>query len=193
MELLNFFLKTRELENIGRMVLDSVENLEYILLILDKDPDWLENNSNREISCLTLLRIIERGYHSQKYESFLTYIIDVVDGDCINDLTFEKILIYPQLCVREKMLISLAHKKLNENQLRSLCDVGIAFECYFELAILYYTEKRYKLETLKAFIQEFSKCKYSYMLDELIFELTNYYIASEEMKCEYINGIGCGL
>ena len=120
-------------------------------------------------------------------------IIDVVDGDCINDLTFEKILIYPQLCVREKMLISLAHKKLNENQLRSLCDVGIAFECYFELAILYYTEKRYKLETLKAFIQEFSKCKYSYMLDELIFELTNYYIASEEMKCEYINGIGCGL
>ena len=67
-----------------------------------------------------------------------------------------------------------------------LCNYGRYFECYFELAILYYVSKDYSLEKLEAFIEEFSKCKFSYMLEELLNELLEYHQASHWLKKEYI-------
>lgn len=186
MELLNCSLKDKDVEYVARMILDNSLNLDTFLQVLDEDPNWVEDNINGEITDSTLLGIIEAGYCNRKCGIFLTYIIEIVEGNDIDDLIFEKILCYPYDDIRESLLISLAHKTLKENQLRRLCDEGISFECFYELAILYYTESKYTLEILESFIEKVFKSKYSYIVEEMVTELVDYYVASSKIKYDYI-------
>ncbi len=186
MELLKYFLKNKSLEQIAKMILEVPAILDVFLLMLEKNPDWLEENVSGRISSSTLLELLERSYDSQKHSEFLTYLIEPVNGNDINDLIFEKILSHPDNDIKEKLLISLSHKKLKENHLRCLCNEGIVFECYFELAILYYTKGIYAMDIFTSFMKNFLECKYSYMAEELITELLSYYVASDREKYEYI-------
>ncbi len=83
-------------------------------------------------------------------------------------------------------MISLSHKRLTEAQLRTLCGEQTAFECFFELAMLYYAEKEHSLEKFAAFVDEFARGRFSYMLPELVSELTSGCTASSEDKHEYL-------
>ena len=186
MELLNCFLKDKSLENISRIILDQLIDVDVFLQLLDDNPNWIEDNINGEITYPTLLKIIGVAYTDQRYGLFLTYIIEIIEGSFIDDFMFNKIIFYPYEDMKERMLISLAHKPLKENQLRCLCDLEISFECYFELAILYYTESGYSLETLKRFIGRILESRYAYIIKELVAELKEYHVASEKMKYEYI-------
>ncbi len=56
---------------------------------------------------------------------------------------------YPNESVREEFEVSLAHKKLTEQQLLALCESRNTFECYFELAALYYENNEYDIQKLK--------------------------------------------
>lgn len=93
---------------------------------------------------------------------------------------------HPNEDTRQQLIINLSHKRLTEVQLRILCDEQPAFECFFELAILYYAENEHSLENLAAFVDEFARSKYSYLLPELISELTADHTASSEDKYEYL-------
>ena len=189
MELLNFSQKNKSAEHLARLIFGGLINIDDFLDMLDEDPDWLEDNIRGEISQTTLLKIIETSYNNQQYRTFLTYIIDIIDGTDINGLVFVRIFHYPNTEIKEGLLISLAHKKLKENQLRCLCTEEIAFECYFELVILYYTEKSYTKKKLEEFIEEFRNCKYSYMYRELLSELAENHVASNKTKYEYITSL----
>ena len=189
MESLNYSLKGKDIEYIISEIINNSLNIDNFLQILDNDSNWIEDNIRGEISHSTLAKIVEASYNNKKYSTLLSYIIEIINGDVIDDFVFEKIINHPNKHIKNRVLISLAHKKLKENQLRYLCNTGIAFECYFELAILYYTENKYSLKSLKDFIREFSKSKYSYMREELIFELANYYMASNSEKCEHIKDL----
>lgn len=76
----------------------------------------------------------------------MTCIIDTIPESVIDDFVCEEILCYPDENMRVKMLVSIAHKSLSESQLQPLCNLGFSFECYFELAILYYVESKYPLQ-----------------------------------------------
>ena len=188
MELLNCSLKDKSIEYISRLILDKLIDLDIFLQLLDDNPDWIEDNISGEITYSTLSEIIEVGYTDQKYGMFLTYIIELIEGCIIDDFMFDKIVFYPYNDIKEKMLISLAHKSLKENQLCRLCDLEISFECYFELAILYYTESEYQLETLKRFIGRVLESRYSYIIKELVMELKEHHVTSSKIKYEYIIG-----
>ena len=49
-----------------------------------------------------------------------------------------------------------------------------------------YAEKEHSLEKFAAFVDEFARSKYSYLLPELISELTADHTASSEDKYEYL-------
>ena len=187
MALLNFSPKSNNFESLVRKSLNDEGNLNKLLQILDTNPNWLEENIRGEISSGTLMEIISLSYQSEKYSLLLVNIIDFIEESNINNQIFFQMVRHPNCQMRDALQISLAHKKLNEEQLRYLCNQEIAFECYFELAILYYIEKVYTIEILKTFIEEFKRCKYSYMMDDLIEELTKYYDASTVEKYEYIS------
>ena len=189
MELLNYSLKNKNAEYISRLILDNSLNLDMLLQGLEEEPNWIEDNVNGEITYSTLFELLETGYSNQKCGIFITYIIEIVKGNVIDDIIFEKIYCYPHKDIREQLLVSLAHKKLKENQLRRLCDEAISFECYYELAILYYTANIYAPEILECFIEEILKSKYAYIVEEVARELVDYHVASSKKKYEYIIGV----
>lgn len=188
MELLNFSLKNKDAESFARLILANSLNANTFIQVLDENPNWIEDNINGEISHPTLMEIVRAGYRDQKYGILLTHIIELVDGKEIDDLIFRKMFFYPYEDIRQRLLISLAHKKLTENQLRQLCNEAISFECYYELAILYYTKIEYNQERLEKFVEEVAKSKYSYILEDMVKELVECHIASDKMKYEYILG-----
>ncbi len=194
MELSNYSLEDRSAEYIGKMILNNSENIDLILEQLKEDPNWIEDNITGEITKSTLLRLLRKNFDGNDYDVLLTCIIDIIPETAVDDLVFEEILSYPDEDARLKMLVSLAHKRLSERQLQSLCRQGFSFECYFELAILYYVESKYPLQLLKDFVEDsFLHCSYSYMMEELVDELIRTHSASDEMKREYIEGIRVGL
>ncbi len=111
--------------------------------------------------------------------------IDLVDGCDINDEIFVQLMQVPDTEAQAHYELSLAHKALSESQLHELCARGTWFECFFELAILYYT-KAYPLEKLQDFVEMFHKSKYAYLREELLGELKNCWEASSEEKRAYV-------
>lgn len=186
MELTNSSLEPKDAESFVRKILNKSINVEAILQVIDEDPNWIEDNISGEISRSTLLEMLEFGSKNKNYNKLLISTIDIIEGKTIDDLVFKTILHYPNNDLRDRMLISLAHKKLKESQLRQLCNMAVSFECFFELAITYYTDRKYPLKSLKDFIEEIANGKYAYIVEDLAAELANFHIASSKTKYAYV-------
>lgn len=186
MELFNISLKNENLDILINRILNGDIRVEKFLSFLRKNQNFFEENVAGEIEKSTLIKILEKGNKNREYGKLLVNLIDIIDEKVIDDVVFEKIIFFSNKEIRESLIVSLVHKKLTEQQMLYLCNYGRYFECYFELAILYYVSKDYSLEKLEAFIEEFSKCKFSYMLEELLNELLEYHQASHWLKKEYI-------
>lgn len=189
MGLLNFSLKNHDLEHLCNWILEYEEIFNEFLEIIKENPDWVEENTNCIVSSSMLLKIIKSSLDNKKYSYLLISIVDVVDDSCINEQVFEMLIYFPDTDIRGILQVSLAHKKLTENQLVLLCQEETTFECFFELASLYYEDSIYDIEKLKAFIENFRKCKYSYMIENLLTELVDYYEASTIEKYKFIAGL----
>lgn len=189
MEFLNISRESIDLNILCKSLVESHEYLNRCLKCVSKNPDWLEENAKGNIDVENLIKLIENSYTNKQYREILPKIIDVTDGSNVNDEIFLKLLNYPYLDVRNEFLISLSHKELTEKQLISLCQLGVTFECYFELAILYYTCENFTINQLKKFLEEFKCCKYSDMYPEMISELECCYKASNEDKFYFIKNI----
>ena len=137
MESSNTSRKTDDLNVICKRILnkESVLN-EYYQKKLD-NPDWFEENTAGYVKNQHLDEMIERSYLDEKLCYILQKIVDVIDNN-LDEKIFDKLFKYPNKNIRDYFCMSLSHKMLNEMQLLRLCEPGITFECYFELAILYY-------------------------------------------------------
>ena len=101
----------------------------------------------------------------------LEQIIEIIAPENISDEIFDKLFNYPVKSCKDKFLISLSHKRLSEKQLLALCHTECAFECFFELATLYYEDCKYSYEVFSEFIFMFKNCRYSELFDDLLEEL----------------------
>lgn len=183
---LNFSPKGHDLESYLRCILDKTLAPESFLNILESKQNWIENNSNSLVSDKILNEFVCASYKKHELGVVLAEVMDAVGVASISDLVFDAIMRHPDENIRQLLLISLSHKSLRENQLRSLCDEQICFECFFELAILYYTRAEYPIDKFSTFVDEFAKSKYSYLLVELISELMDCYTASSDKKRNYL-------
>ena len=112
--------------------------------------------------------------------------METTSDSSITDIVFERLMEFPISDERCTLLIILSHKKLSEKQLLSLCDAGCAFECFFELAALYYTNSKFSSCVFKDFLLKFLQGKFSEMFNDLIYELSNYCEASNMQKREIL-------
>lgn len=145
-------------------------------------PDWAETKLVGEIDNDLLINLIELSSNNQKYNRIVYSIIDTKLSEHIPDDLFDRIVNFHDYETRLKLIISLSHKSLSEKQLIYLCNTEIAFECFFELAALYYTDSSFPDSTLLYFLNNFKSTKYSEMYKELLLELHNRYLASDKRK-----------
>ena len=71
-------------------------------------------------------------------------------------------------------------------QLKQLCILDVAWECYYTLAIRYYTDVGYSTEILKGIIMQFGKSKFSYFMSDMITELHERHVASDRDKGQLV-------
>lgn len=82
----------------------------------------------------------------------------------------------------DRVIISLAHKKLTVSQLTVLCEKNIAFECFFELISIVYESSSYSAEQFQKALDDFKTCLYQDMQSELLEELKTRYTPSVSQK-----------
>ncbi len=189
MELSKDFFGSNDLEHLCQKILNSKKDLQECLRRIEGNFNWIGENFVGIVSAETLNKIIKRSICDVNYRNFLINIIDLIEGQTINDDIFKQLIEFPDRETREYFEVSMAHKKLSEQQLIFLCDSQNTFECFFELAILYYKDNAYDKEIFEKFIVNFNECKYSYMLGELLGELIECCVASSFEKKEYVEGL----
>lgn len=139
---------------------------------LRNNPDWITDNCTDLLQEDILLRLIDLSCEDKRYTVLLNAVVDVLDGKSVTDKAFYKLVSFPNNSVAESLKISLAHKTLSESQLLVLCSDESIFECFFELAILYYKSPNCDFEKFRNFLDTFSSGKFSYLYEELLLELS---------------------
>ena len=177
-----FSPKFDSISSLCNTILNSRIDAYRCYFILKRNPDWISNNYCGKVEEMYFLRLIDSSVDDKLLQTILVSILDSVDAECITDFVFRKLIEYPESIIRQRLIVSLCHKKLSEKQLRLLCNIGTEFECFFELSIIYYTESNYSLEYFKDFLESFKKCSFGYMYTELLTETLDFNKASSEAK-----------
>ncbi len=186
MGLFVFFRKHMDINVFCRCILDNKITLFVSSLFLEKHPDWVGERCFGNVNVDILIQLIDLGLEDARAFPALEQILEAASESSMTDMVLERILKFPVLEKRQIFLIALFHKKLTEKQLLLLCDTVCAFECFFELASLYYTDSKYSLNVFSDFLFKFSQCKFSEMLNDLIYELLNCYTPSSQEKKEFV-------
>jgi hypothetical protein len=121
-----------------------------------------------------------------KLRVLLVQVVDALEGKDIKNNRFEKLLHYKIKSLRMDIWTALCHKKMNEYQLSKLCELDYAWECYYELAIKYYSGREYSLMDIENLFTRFSLSAYSYMKDDLVNELIFANIPSDMGKYDFV-------
>ncbi|MHB1453660.1 MAG: hypothetical protein ACYCYM_06885 [Saccharofermentanales bacterium] len=162
------------------------EYIEFCYTAILINPDWISENSFGRVEDCTLIKLIHKSYKSKKLQVLLVSIVDSLDGENISNSVFELLYDYPVNGVKKELWTALCHKSLAENQLLKLCELDFTWECYYELAILYFVNARYTQQDIIDFIIKFSKSSFFYMHDDLVKELIYGYIPSSIDKKDYL-------
>lgn len=186
MALSKFFQKDIDIDYFCEKVLGNKITILISGLLLKCNPDWIQENCFGNVTPNNLIHLIDLSIKNQKVIPILEQILETTSDSSITDIVFERLMEFPISDERCTLLIILSHKKLSEKQLLSLCDAGCAFECFFELAALYYTNSKFSSCVFKDFLLKFLQGKFSEMFNDLIYELSNYYEASNMQKKEIL-------
>lgn len=181
-----FFQKDIDIDCYCEKILESKSIIFISNVLLKCNPDWIQEKCFGNVTPNNLIDLIDLSIKNQKVTPILEQILETASDSSITDIVFEKLMEFPIPDARCTLLIILSHKKLSEKQLLSLCDVGYAFECFFELAALYYTNSKFSSCVFENFLLKFSQCKFSEMFNDLVYELSNYYEASNMQKREIL-------
>lgn len=186
MALAIFFQKDIDINCFCKKILGSKSTIFISNVLLKCNPDWIQEKCFGNVTPNNLIDLIDLSIKNQKAIPILEQILETTSDSSITDTVFERLMEFPISDARCTLLIILSHKKLSEKQLLSLCDAGYAFECFFELAALYYTNSKFSFCVFENFLLKFSQCKFSEMFNDLIYELSNYYEASNMQKREIL-------
>lgn len=176
------FQKSDSLSSLCNMIISSRIAACKCWLLLKNDPDWISQGFCGNVEEPIFLKLIDKSAKNKLMQDLLVSIVDAADAECITDRVFEKLTAFPKMLMREKLIVSLCHKRLSETQLSFLCNIGTQFECFFELSIIYYTDSSYSLDHMAALFEAFKKCRFGYMYTELLTELLDCYKASADEK-----------
>lgn len=145
-QLSNYFQRRIDINVLCRKIISNRIHAQKYIILFRKYLNWAEEHCVGRVTSDVLLDLIE--YVSQNHIGFciLEQIVDLADGAVITDEVFEKLFHWPDSEERVTLLISLCHKKLNEKQLIALCETQYSFECFYELAALYYTEAKFSTD-----------------------------------------------
>lgn len=177
-----FSKKSIDVNKFSKNVIKSNVYSFVVNVLLKIYPDWAETKLTGEIDNDLLRNFIDLSADNPRYNRIVYTIIDTKLGDNIPDDLFDRIVNFHDYETRLNLIISLSHKSLSEKQLIYLCNIGMTFECFFELASLYYTDMSFSDRTLLRFLKSFQLTKYSEMYKELLLELQNRYVASDALK-----------
>ena len=177
MGLLHFFQRDRKLSSLCANLLQNPIWYMISILSLRNNADWIMENYDTSVPEDVLIKFIEK-YSLKKRDIVFREVIDHIDATSINNNVFYKLVNIANPEVREAVIVSLCHKQLQENQLVYLCDVGTQFECFFELAILYYTKEEHAISLLEDVLSQMRNGPFGYMYTDLLQELTNDFSAS---------------
>lgn len=175
--------------NLNDLCLSVLRNEDEMMSAIEKlsyEPDWIVDNYFGIVDESVLTQIIALADISQSCENLVLAIFDAVDDSSITDNIIDKAFSIESENLKEQVLIILSHKHLSENQLIRLCETKLTFECYYELAALYYSNKQFSIQNLKDFLESFKKSPYSEQYNDLIAELLHRYHASNESKKTYV-------
>lgn len=137
-----------------------------------EDSEWIRDHCYGRIKKETFQRLINSSLHNKNTGELLEAIVEVVDAKSITNAIFQQLYYYPVNCVRKNFWISLSHKKgMTESQLKDLCATNYTFECFFELAELYYKNKKYSVDTFSCFLDDFRMGLYAGMYADMLQEL----------------------
>lgn len=137
-----------------------------------KDPEWIRDHCYGGIKEEIFQRLINSSLYNKNMGELLEAIVEVVNAKSITNAIFQQLYHYPVNCVRKSFWISLSHKKgMTESQLKDLCTTNYTFECFFELAELYYKNKKYTVETFSCFLNDFRMGLYADMYTDMLQEL----------------------
>lgn len=186
MALAIFFQKDIDINCFCEKILGSKSTIFISNVLLKCNPDWIQEKCFGNVTPNNLIDLIDLSIKNQKAITILEQILETTSDSSITDTVSERLMEFPISDERCTLLIILSHKKLSEKQLLSLCDAGYAFECFFELAALYYTNSKFSFCVFENFLLKFSQCKFSEMFNDLIYELSNYYEASNMQKREIL-------
>ncbi len=177
-----FSKKSIDVNKFSKNVIKSNVYSFVVNVLLKIYPDWAETKLTGEIDNDLLRNFIDLSADNPRYNRIVYTIIDTKLSDNIPDDLFDRIVNFHDYETRLNLIISLSHKSLSEKQLIYLCNIGMTFECFFELATLYYTDMSFSDRTLLRFLKSFQLTKYSEMYKELLLELQNRYVASDALK-----------
>ena len=172
MESLNYSLKNTDVNIVLRDCVNYPHNNKYLVKI-KQDPDWLVENCQGIIDATLFQMLITKA---KSYHSILDVVIQTIDYATENDISdtiFNMIMTFPQKD-KDNLIIPLSHKSLSEKQLIILCNYGITFEPFYELAIKYYISDIYDIKQFVEFIANFKKGKYGYLYEDMMRELSCY-------------------
>lgn len=186
MQLYNFSQKDKRIIVLCERVLKN-KFIAYIsLFILRCNPNWIEDNYSGMIPENLVLDLINRSCIQRCYTRLLVPIIDVLDSSSITDIVFQKLVRFPESNIKKELIVCLCHKELKEQQLLKLCEIGTEFECFFELAFIYYKSNTYSLDKLKSFLEGFYISEFGYLYKELLQELIDCHQDVEADKKKYV-------
>ncbi len=183
----NIFPKSTDLNDFCLRVLRNENELMSSIKRLSYEPDWIIDNYFGTVDENVLIHIISLADTGRFCESIVLAIFDAVTDSSITDNIIDKVFSIESEILKEQILIILSHKHLSENQLIKLCETKLTFECYYELASLYYSKKEFSVQILKDFLESFKKSLFSEQYNELIEELLYRYHASNESKKTYVS------
>lgn len=137
-----------------------------------RNPNWIAENYGQYLDETVFCEFIDASIERSDLRGVLEAVVDHVNASCVTDKVFKKLINFQCRSIKKRMIVSLAHKTLSEPQLIDLCNIGTEFECFFELARLYYMSTKHSLGILVKFLENFcSNSQFSYMYQDLICEM----------------------
>ena len=170
MALCPYFPKDRKLDALCQKIKKHKFCQIWVSCLVQYNPDWMTKTLGGKVTEELLLEIINLAKENKHLRVILPAIIDCMDEDCLTDRVFSSLIQFPVKEVKASLIVCLCHKKLSEDQLIVLCELGTQFECFFELAQRYYVDCACPTEKFQMICYSFRKSVFSDMYDAFLEE-----------------------
>ena len=172
MESLKFSRNVTDINDVLNDCVNCSTRCQYISNI-QQNSDWLVENCSGDIDSTLFQSLIKETRKNPALLEVLFQTIDYANESDISDDIFNMIVSLP-IEYKDYLVVSLSHKSLSEQQLLFLCNYGLTFEPYYELAIKYYIDDFFAFDRLNRLLSKFKNGQYGYLYEDLLLELSSY-------------------